>query len=104
MKYEDALREWGARKIEAANWALTEKIERSTVKVEMEFNEGYACCGGSDPNCYCSFAESPSATVSITGRTATTSRKVLTASIDCDSFDFATVLREIVDASGGAVT
>ena len=104
MKYEDALQEWGARKIETANWALTEKIDRSTVKVEMEFDEGYACCGGRDPDCYCSFAESPSANVSITGRTSASSRKVYSAEIDHYSFDFATVLREIVEASGGAVT
>lgn len=103
MKYEDALREWGARKIEGYNGDRV-KIDRSTVVVDMEFDEGYACCGGRDPDCYCSFAESPSANVSITGRESVQSRKAYSASIDHYSFDFATILGEIVEASGGAVT
>lgn len=103
MKYEDALREWGARKIEAYNGNRV-KIDRATVVVDMDFDEGYACCGGTDPNCYCSFAESPSAKVEITGRSTAQSRKNYSASIDSCSFDFATILGEIVEASGGAVT
>lgn len=30
------------------------------VTIVENFNEGYACCGGRDPDCYCSFAESAS--------------------------------------------
>lgn len=102
MNYEDALKEWGARKLEAG-WRFPKKhsIDRSTVNVEMEFNEGYACCGGSDPHCYCSFAESPSANVVITG-TGTDYNRYNT-SIDHWSFDFATILKEIVEAGGGSI-
>ena len=102
MNYEDALKEWGARKLEAG-WRFPKKhsIERKSVRVEMEFNEGYACCGGRDPHCYCSFAESPSASVVISGYG--TDRIHYRAEIDHWSFDFATILKEIVEASGGTI-
>lgn len=101
MKYEDALREWGARKIEERHYRSKHPVNRDTVKVEMEFNEGYACCGGTDPDCYCSLAESPTANVKIVG-VDTQGRRMYTE-IDQWSFDFATVLKEIVEAGGGTV-
>lgn len=99
MKYDEALREWGARKLEAAGYG---DVNRQSVIVEMEFNEGYACCGGRDPDCYCSFAESPSASVMIRG----SSYNMRNARVEIDhwSFDFATILKEIVEAGGGTVT
>jgi hypothetical protein len=107
MKYEDALREWGARKIEAQ---YKVKIDRETVKVSMEFEEGYNCCGGYDEGCYCSMATSGSASVDITGQaladvvTGKRSRKTFTASVSHYDWDFATILGEIVNASGGSVS
>jgi hypothetical protein len=52
MKYEEALKKWGAEKAKIEDW--------ESVSVDFDWNEGYACCGGSDPDCYCSFAESAS--------------------------------------------
>lgn len=91
MPYEDALREWGARKLEEAGHT---NVDRSIVNVEMDFNQGYHCGCGGDPNCYCSFEEAPSANISISsGRASIT--------IDHYSFDFASVLGEIVAVGGG---
>lgn len=105
MNYEDALREWGARRIEAANNRRNRtdtEIDRSTVVVQMNFNEGYSCCGGFDPDCYCSFAESPSADIIITGYDAL--YRSYNAYIPSWDFSFATILKEIVTAGGGTVT
>lgn len=93
MQYEMALKVWGAQRLS------TEKndVNPDTVSVGMEFNQGYACCGGSDPNCYCSYAQSPSAYVVITSGK-------LKVEIDVEDFDFAEILGEIVKAADGAVT
>lgn len=107
MKYEDALREWGARKIED-RWKV--KIDRETVKVEFEFEEGYACCGGYNEDCYCSMATSGSASVEITGKvlsdtvTGKKRARAYSYSIGHYDWDFATILGEIVEASGGTVS
>lgn len=106
MKYEDALKVWGAKKLVEQNRGVkVEKIDVESVKVEFEFDEGYACCGGSDPNCYCSFAEPPTANVKIIGRKADVKRGgYLSAEIGIHEFDFATVLREICEAGEGNVS
>ena len=104
MKYEDALKAWGyailvAKREGESRWygRAYPPVDRDLVRVEMDFDEGFSCCGGTDPNCYCSYAQSPTANVVITdGRY----RKEIPA----DEFDFATVLGEIVAAGGGAVT
>lgn len=98
MKYEDALKEWGAQKLEST-YRL--KVDRKTVRVEMTFKEGYACCGGRDPDCYCSFAESPSASVEVS---AAVGGRMYRYEIDHWSFNFTEVLREIVAAGGGTIT
>lgn len=95
MNYEEALKEWGARKLEKIYNGIL--VGRETVKVSMEFDEGYACCGGRDPYCYCSFAESPRAYVEITSGK-------YKCSIDSWEFNFAGILKEIVEAGGGTVT
>ena len=104
MQYEDALKVWGAKRLREDMGPNTkdDQINLNTVKVEMEFDEGYACCGGSDPDCYCSFAESPSADVVITG--VTTGGRERKVSISHWGFDFASILGEIVAAADGAVT
>lgn len=96
MKYEDALKVWGASKLRESYRSVSD-LRVEDVTVEMDFNQGYACCGGSDPDCYCSFAESPSANVAIrSGKYVTT--------ISADEFDFASILGEIVAAGDGMIT
>ncbi|QQV92518.1 hypothetical protein SEA_MEGANTHEEKILLA_174 [Streptomyces phage MeganTheeKilla] len=93
MQFEKALKVWGAQRLSNSHRTVNPDI----VKVEMEFNEGYACCGGTDPDCYCSYAESPSAKVVISaGKVRDT--------IDVEDFDFAEILGEIVKAANGTIT
>jgi hypothetical protein len=92
MQFEKALKVWGAAKL--SNDKVT--VNPDTVTVMTDFNEGYACCGGSDPDCYCSYAESPSAHVVIMSG----SRRY---EIDLEDFDFATILGEIVQAGNGTL-
>jgi len=101
MKYEDALKEWGARKLQTTYYAMTTEVDRDTVKVEMDFDAGDPCCGGYNPDCYCSMATSPSAHVTITGRSG---RKRLTTTVEASSFDFVTVLKELVEVAEGTMT
>ena len=96
MNYEEALKVWGANRL--SDWSGV-KVNASSVTVVTEFEEGYACCGGNNPDCYCSYAESPSASVVITS--SETSNR---CSIDLDDFDFAVVLGEIVAAGNGTLT
>lgn len=103
MKYETALQLWGAEKLATYNSTEKRDIVLSSVSVKFTFDEGYSCCGGSDPNCYCSFAESPSAEVRITG--TNTSNHYLCYTMDVEDFDFATVLGELCSlASGEGIT
>jgi hypothetical protein len=107
VKYDEALKLWGKAKIEEQNgqWVTPREvdIDPASVSVSMDFNAGFACCGGSDPDCYCSFAESPSAQVKIWGEDRNTMQGFY-ATIDADCFDFATVLGEIVEAADGCVS
>jgi hypothetical protein len=60
MKYEEALKRWGASQINMpkdATW--------KDVSVTFDWDEGFACCGGTNPGCYCSYARSPSFEVSV---------------------------------------
>ncbi len=97
MQYEEALKVWGKSKLEN----YYDNVDLESVRVEMDFNEGYACCGGTDPDCYCSFAESPSANVLITGRDDRGAP--LRFEISHYAFDFVTILKEIVEAGGGTI-
>ncbi|MFE7717547.1 hypothetical protein ACFU44_00725 [Nocardia rhizosphaerihabitans] len=99
-KYEKALKLWGTAKLReehsyghTSRRPKTLKIDPDTVRVDLDFSEGYACCGGTDPHCYCSFAESPSCKVRITGRTI--DGDSVSAEIGQYSFDFATMMREM---------
>lgn len=103
MQYETALALWGARKIEQDSWRPRPiSVDPATVVVQMDFSDGYACCGGSDPSCYCSQAESPVAQVTITGDTFDGPREYTT--IEVRDLDLHTILRELLDVSGGAIT
>ena len=95
MQYEEALKVWGASRLRKAYPKA--KIVPDAVVVSLETNYGYSCCGGSDPDCYCSLAESPSGYVEISaGR--------YSVEIDHYEFDFATILKEIVAAADGTIT
>jgi hypothetical protein len=119
MRYDEALKVWGAKRLndrraEARALAATsayfrasyddrlgmEPYDPSTVSVTMNFDKGNPCCGGSNADCYCSQATSPTADVYITGRTFDDCFWSLTIDLD----DFATVLGEICDAAGGTMT
>ena len=112
MQYEDALKLWGLKRLadKFATWNPEAVIDPESVKVSMYFNEGYPCCGGRDPNCYCSMAESPKAEVHITGWEAGKPRRgrdaglCYTVRIDYDDFDFVKVLGEILEVADGEVT
>lgn len=104
MNYEDALKEWGAIRLQQSYYGTKGiEIDRKSVVVEMNFNPGYDCCGGKDPDCYCSFAESPSANVIIKGFGIRPKRN-FSITIDADEFNFINILSEIVNAAGGTVT
>lgn len=124
MQYSEALRRWGAARLEAhleqdlpSTGPTDGLIDVESVTVRLDFNEGFACCGGRDEACACSYAESPRAAVAIEGRTSEPfrvrsfggSERVVAAGwlvsldIEPDDFDFATVLGEIVTAGGGAI-
>lgn len=102
MKYEEALAKWGEQQIRKRWYRGTLlSIDPATVLVTMKFNRGSYCCDGSD-GCYCSLAEDPSASVSITADTLDGGRVYCT--IDLEDFDFFTVLRELVEIADGAIT
>jgi hypothetical protein len=68
---EEAIERWARQKLESRY-----KYNFDKVTAEFEMDPGYACCGGTDPNCYCSFQESPSFDVLINGHyTETRTRK-----------------------------
>lgn len=104
MDYQQALQLWGAAQIEGQSFGRRKKkIDPATVTVVMDFNEGFACCGGTDPGCHCSFGESPSAKVKITGKEPG-GMLIRSAEIDAADFDFAKVLAEIIAAGDGTLT
>jgi hypothetical protein len=106
MKYDDALKAWGALKLRAYRSEYVE-LEFEAVTVTMEFSEGFACCGGSNPGCYCSLVEAPKAEVSILGLVKAPAEgspyRTLSREISLEDFDFASVLKEICEAGGGVV-
>ncbi len=104
MDYQDALREWGARRLEADDaarraWNRANRLEpcplepypvdRSTVRVHMEFVPEDIIGSSMDTAAECS--------VSITGY----SNQEHWVEIDVEKFDFVEVLGEIVAAGGG---
>lgn len=109
MKYDEALKEWGRIKLNRVY--LDCDVSADSVSVEMDFDEGYTCCGGSIPDCYCSFAESPSASMSISGKCVKKNEshshrhvEVVSTVIPSHKFDFVTVLKEICEAGKGHVS
>jgi hypothetical protein len=135
MQYEEALRKWGAKKLaQQVRYAIVahnntkrydkrvviypepanpeELIDPESIKIEMNFDEGFACCGGYNPDCYCSFASSPKAEVKIRGIVKSEFKEELPGNIyhwleytiDLSDFDFVTVLQEILEVAGDTIT
>ena len=104
MKYEDAVAVWGAGKLYCPTCRKSGTAELSSVTVYFEMDKGYACCGGSDPNCYCSFAEAPSFDVLIVAKCGVCNNSKIAYTQDAEYFNFTEVLGEIVDAGGGSIS
>lgn len=68
MEYNQALQEWGRRKLQKRHPNLVIN-NISGVSVSLEVDPGNDCCGGEDPHCYCSLAEPASVYVLISYRT-----------------------------------
>ena len=100
MKYEDALKCWRYSKLKSQVYK-TEAILMDDIEVKMVFFQGHYCCGGQDPSCYCSMAESPRAEVEISA--TTTKGRGLYTSIDFGDFDFVSTLKEILEAANGSI-
>lgn len=99
MDYEDALIAWGRNKLSRGDEEAASKI--TDVTVDIDFDEGYSCCGGYNINCYCSLKTPPTAEVVISGRIdgiTTTDR------IDAEDFNFSRFIREICEAGGGNIS
>jgi len=96
MNSDEALQEWGRRKL----LVVYPGTEYSEVEVDVDIDPGYNCCGGSDPDCYCSYAESPSMQIEIVGfygpetvRHRMQSHRIETGEYN---YDFHRLIREIV--------
>lgn len=96
MNADEAIRAWGLKRLKKAYPRLNFYED---VHVSIEMNEGFSCCGGRDPDCYCSYAESPSCNVVIEGKTVGPRSKTCTVDISHYEFDFVSVLEEILEAS-----
>ncbi len=109
MQYEEAVKIWGAGLLCCYTCNRNDrarqdrgKAKTETVTVTFDFNQGYACCGGTNPDCYCSFAESPSANLVITGKCEC--GMLMNYSLNAEDFDFVRTLGEIVDAGEGRLS
>lgn len=100
MKYEDALKCWGYLKIKS-QVNDDETILMKDIEVRMVFVKGFNCCGGLDPGCCCSMAESPRADVEISA--TTTKGRYIYHTIDLGDFDFISALKEILEAGNGSI-
>ncbi len=92
MKYEEALRRWGAGKARVEDW--------ENIEVDFDMDPGYACCGGRDEGCYCSFAESASLNVNVYHtKLVNKYNKKRVVYTDNLNYDMTTFLRELFEVS-----
>lgn len=94
MQYEDALKKWAADRYRDM---YQKEVDASTITVTMEFDAGWNCCGGLDPNCYCSMAEPPRAYIEVK------SNGKHLFEISQYEFDFVEILQEILIAGGNEI-
>ena len=97
MNYEEALREWGKRKLASYRVDLSQ-VDPASISVDFDLDPGYSCCGGSNPDCYCSFAEGASLEATVSYRE--TKARSRTKSLRCGYLDFGETLRELFEADG----
>jgi hypothetical protein len=89
MKYDDALKAWGAKQLEHKLFS-GHTLELDSINVQLEAEQSYGCSCSSDV----------SAHVSITGWTD--GRQSVW--YDREYFDFEDFLKEVCEAANGAVT
>lgn len=95
---------YGGANMLRKKYGIANSVVIRDVTVVMDFNEGNPCCGGSDPDCYCSFEEAPSANVAISGYDdRPNSRNHLEYLISYEDFSFLDILGQIVVAGGGTL-
>lgn len=90
MEYEEAVKRWAVRKLNEIGLKFDPSGD---IKVDFKLDPGYACCGGSNPDCYCSFAESAKLCGEIWFITPKGKRQLYPLSY----LDFANTLREILE-------
>lgn len=85
MQYEEAVNLWASRHL----------VGRGVVQsVRFELDPGYSCCGGRDPECYCSLAEGASLKADVTVLSNGATRQV-----EICYLDMGEVLKEILSIS-----
>lgn len=91
LAYEEAVRIWALKNM--SRYKIRKEIVEDSVSVNFVLDEGFGCCGGTDPDCYCSFAESPSCKAEISFLTVKGKKEKL----ELGYLDFADTVREIYD-------
>lgn len=105
--YDVALQAWGVIRLSARYGIPADRIDRSSIIVDMDFVEGVPCCEVPNNDCYCTRAIPPSANVVIRGRILSATGfdpRVLEDRLDSVWFDFSEILREIVEAGDGVIS
>lgn len=96
LPYDDAVSKWGITILQAYP-NIRKDLDESSVTVEFILNEGFSCCGGSNPECYCSYAETPSLKAVISYTLLKSSRSDRKLSIEYSHLDFSDTLRELFE-------
>jgi hypothetical protein len=91
--YDEAVRKWGVTRLSGYR-NIKGKFDETSVTVDFELDSGFNCCGGSDPDCYCSMAESPSMKAYISYKGI---GKFKPGKIEISYIDFAETLREMLE-------
>lgn len=114
MKVDEALAAWGASKLPTTvtvyggdylrrtETEVAVTVDRDTVYVDFVYDEGFACCGGRNTDCYCSQATAARAEVEIRAAAydADGGEHELYVTIPAENFDLHTIVREMVELAG----
>lgn len=99
LTYDEAITEWGYRRLRQRY--PKGQFERDSIAVSYEWDEGYQCCGGNDPYCCCSLAESPYNYVCVTAK-RTDLKQPKVATIVDRYVEFDELVRELYAIGAGA--
>lgn len=91
LPYDEQLKVWAAIRYNL----ILQEIE--SVALETNYDEGYPCCGGRDPGCYCSLATSASLDLIVTINKTTTIEPQVEM-IDLMFGDMGDLVKEIYEA------